>query len=819
MVQANFKFISDAAGGDQFTVISFTGKEAISTLYQYEIEIRAPLSASILLDDVLDSPAKFISVLNDKEFPVYGILSDFQERQTSQDYVYYRAILVPRLWGLSIYKTNEIFTREQTVDKIIETVLDSANEDGAGIDYDLYGLSKNHLLSRDYVCQFGESDYDFISRLMENEGIFYYFDQTGGEAEKIIFINDMNYESITRPGLTFDMTLSTSNQYDCINAWSCRKQRLAAGVTVRDFNPDHPALDISDTSPIDQMGRGTEYIYGANIQDTDEATYLSEIRAEESLCKRTRYYGESSVIRLQSGHLFEMEMHPNDAYNGVEYLAVEVNHEGFHLDTSLSTGATKSPESVPQYRNSFVAINAVEQFRPARITHKPRFYGTMTAFIYAETGFNKAEVDEQGRYRVLLPFDRADGTKESTDPERKASTWIRMAQNYVGEGKGSYYPLTGGTEVLLSFINGDPDQPIIVGAVPNASEPSLLKSDNEFESTVQTGSGNRIRMGDVEGEDRIVMESPTANSWMRIGTPNDPYVVDADASTDGIKISTIGTFELESGTTATQKATAGNSFYAGSASSINTAISEYENEVKQECGVNEQGQALAETSKSAEQKTSTSENLLAKNILYSEGVTRIEAQKDCLITAQDKGIKLELKNDKLQIDTGGRELNIVCGNYTIHNKSESDTTHWATDTETFYGNKFEWMFGGTESFFVGGQVEMALAESLEVYAGLKQEFALAWSIELYLGAKHEFALADSLEWFTGMKTEIAQGAKIEVDLAVELESKQLALKNAVTKLQNFEITAAKTAVAITKYVAAEIKEGAVLIEQSGIKLM
>ena len=519
MSQATFKFISEAVGGSQFSVVSFTAHEAISTLYEYQIEVKAPLSAALSLDDVLDSSARFITELDGKDYPVYGILSNFEELQTVQEYVHYRAVLVPRLWALSTYKTNEIYTQEKTLDLIIQTVLDSANKKGADIEYDLKWLG-NHLLSRDYVCQFGESDFDFISRLMENEGVFYYFDQSGSSAEKIIFINDMNYETIHRPALVFDVTPSTSQQYDCIDAWSCRKQRLASGVTVRDFNPEHPSLDIAYSSDVDQMGRGTDYIYGGNIQDKEEATYLSTIRAEEMRCKKTRYYGEGSVTRLQAGYLFEIDHHPNQAYNNIEYLVLEVNHEGQHLDMHITSGSAKV---LPQYRNSFVAIEASEQFRPVRVTPKPRFYGTMTAFIYAESGDAKPEVDEFGRYRVHLPFDRADGTKDSDDPDRKASAWIRMAQPYVGQNQGMYFPLTNGTEVLLTFINGDPDQPIISSALPNASQPSLMQSKpawssivtnlvkSEITSNTHNISSNIARIEELEGPPQVIPTGANAH--------------------------------------------------------------------------------------------------------------------------------------------------------------------------------------------------------------------------------------------------------------------------------------------------------------------
>ncbi len=485
MATANFRFISDAAGGDQFSVVGFSGHEAISRLYRFEFEIKASLSVDIQLDDVLAAPGHFVTELDGEEFSVHGVLSSIDELRTDQEHVYYRAVLVPRLWWLSVYKTNEIYTEEQTVDVIVQTVLENAGF-VAGTDFDLGGLDTSRFLRRDFRCQFGESDFDFLSRLMENEGIFYYFDQTG-DVEKIVFVNDLNYAEIVRPDLIFDVAAQSTRQHDSIHAWSCRKQRLPAGVTVRDFNPDQPSLDISNTIPIDEMGQGTEYLYGENIVDENEAAFLSEIRAEESLCNRTRYYGESSVTRMQAGNLFGFDLHPNDNYNGLQYLAVEVNHEGRHLDMALDGGSVEASQSKPQYRNSFVAIDADQQFRPSRITPKPRFYGTMTAFIYAEaTGGVAAEVDEQGRYRVHLPFDRADGTKESSDPHRKASTWIRMAQPFAGENEGMCFPLKGGTEVLLTFLNGDPDRPIISAALPNASEPSLLNDHSAHVANIST---------------------------------------------------------------------------------------------------------------------------------------------------------------------------------------------------------------------------------------------------------------------------------------------------------------------------------------------
>ena len=130
MTETKFNFISDASGGDQFTVVSFSGSEALSSLYQYELEIKSPLSAATNLDDLLDSRARFVTETNGQEYPVYGVLSSIDEIRTVQGYVYYQAVLVPRLWWLSIYKTNEIYCEEdQTVDFPPFTVLNKGEPD------------------------------------------------------------------------------------------------------------------------------------------------------------------------------------------------------------------------------------------------------------------------------------------------------------------------------------------------------------------------------------------------------------------------------------------------------------------------------------------------------------------------------------------------------------------------------------------------------------------------------------------------------------------------------------------------------------------
>jgi uncharacterized protein involved in type VI secretion and phage assembly len=268
MTQAKFKFVSDAiTGGDQFTVVNFTGRERISELYRYEIEFKAALSSDIDLGDLLDSGARFISEQNGVEFPVNGILCNFEAFKTVQNFVHYKGGGVPKIWQLSNNKTNGIFYEVgvegevdagQTIAAFIAQVLDKAGTVEI-THYKPKGVSRdNTRLKREYVCQYNESDL-FTSRLMKNEGVLYYFEQsTSGEAS--VFLNGPDYDDFSQPKLIFDVAAMSQTQDDCGFGWSYRKQRLPQTVVVKDYNAQEPSLDVSDTTTIDDKGQGTEYL-------------------------------------------------------------------------------------------------------------------------------------------------------------------------------------------------------------------------------------------------------------------------------------------------------------------------------------------------------------------------------------------------------------------------------------------------------------------------------------------------------------------------------------------------------------------------------
>jgi len=479
-------------------------------------------------------------------------VSQFEQLNEVKGHYFYRALLVPRLWQADLYRENQLFL-DKAVPDIIEEILKQA-----GLTTQDYELKlTNKYPQWEYICQYRETDFDFISRWMEREGIYFFFQQ-GEHSEKLIITDSSTAHEDIRGDATIPFTPPSGivPEKEAITAFLCRQKRLPHKVILQDYNYRKPSLDLKAEAEVDATGRGDVYFYGEHFKTPKEGNGLAKIRAEEIMCRENVYYGESTAPNLCPGFFYELEDHYRQSYNQ-KYLIVEVEHEG-HQTGSLWAGVEKKSaegEKKLTYANIFTAIPSDVQFRPERKTPKPKFYGAMNATVDAAGIGQYAEIDDEGRYKVKLPFDQSD------TGGGKASLPVRMLQPYAGTEHGMHFPLHKGTEVLLTFVDGDPDRPVIAGAVPNPETASPVTSANQSESVIKTGGNNKIRIQDLVGSERIIMETPAANSWIRVGTPNDPpvklskklekliethdFIKDRDPS-KGIKIFTKGNYIAES---------------------------------------------------------------------------------------------------------------------------------------------------------------------------------------------------------------------------------------------------------------------------------
>jgi len=506
-----FSFASKAGtlAADTFDVVSFTGTEGLSKLYHFDVTLVSDNDA-IDLEGVIQSRAVLTILRDDGNIVFNGVLSAFGQMETAQGLTQYRAVLTPAFWRQTLTYHNQIF-----LDKTIPQIIEAALQDGGltSLDYELRltGQYQPH----EYICQYNESHHNFVSRLMERKGIYYYFEQ-GAESEKLILTDTALLHSVMAEGKKVYYTqtsgLDEASREEVVKSVVCSQKMLPAKVLLKDYNYRKPSLELSVEHVVSERGFGDVFIYGEHFSTPEEGAQLAKIRAEALTCRARLFQGESLIPYLRPGYLFQMVGHNRADFNDT-YLTTDLTHNGDQtfLFTSGLGVAGSTRERSSSYRNSFTAISSSSQFRPERVTEKPRIPGTMNAHIDAAGSGQYAEVDDQGRYKVILPFDL------NSAMGGKGSSWLRMAQPYAGENHGMHFPLHKGTEVLLTFIDGDPDRPIIASAVPNPITPSPINSANATQSRITTAGGNKLHMEDQQGSEGMLLQTPKSNTSFRLG--------------------------------------------------------------------------------------------------------------------------------------------------------------------------------------------------------------------------------------------------------------------------------------------------------------
>ena len=523
MSEFYFKFTyqqQDHSIGDGLTLLHFTGSEAISSLFNFELTLKST-DLELDGDTILNQPCSIeiyyggsSAVTNSQPVRVIqGMVNAFEDIQYLPDSTVYRANVVPRLWQLGLFETNEVYLNE-SIEATLSTILEEADF--------IQGQDFRFQLSRTYRpwpfrLQYNETHLDYLHRIIEREGIYYYF-EPGDSGEVIVFCdNNQKLPSITSTNNAAPVVfqpnggVSIASQANVITSIVCKRQPLPKKVTLRDFNDETPSLDIRGEKIINPRGVGEINLYGLNITTPEEGATLAEIHANAYLVRQKSYVGEGDVAAMSIGHTFNLSQHPRDTFNQLTYLLESIHHEG----ENLSEYQDQAHEQRVSYSNSFTALSNEHNFAPKRQTQAPEINGTLNAIIDTENPSGYAELDTFGRYKVKLPFDRKDRGGG------KASHWVRMMQPYGGTSEGMHFPLRHGTRVLLGFIGGDPDRPFISGTInDNGDQQSLVNADNQTASVIKTASGNRIELEDQAGKNRIKLHTGDDHTYMHLGAPN-----------------------------------------------------------------------------------------------------------------------------------------------------------------------------------------------------------------------------------------------------------------------------------------------------------
>jgi len=498
---------------DSTRVIGFRGTEALSRPYFFEVFLQINGAEAHDLDfaDAVGAKAALVASRDDDSPPFVfaGIFSEVSLLHEIEERAVLRAVLVPQLWRLSQTFHSCIYT-QQSITDIIEAVL----QDG-GLTTSDYALRlSGQYKPEEHVCQYRESHLDFVSRWMEREGLYYYFEHAE-EGEKLIITDSKSFHQELGPD-PIRYAPQTGNDVSAgqhLQSFVCRHRQLPASVRFKDHDYNKPTLDVSGSAAVSKSGLGEINLHGARVFTPDAAKRMAKLRAEGLQARERVFTAGGTAFYLRSGNTFSLTDHPRSAFD-TSYLAIEVEHQGNQMAGSKELRQMTGLESDEVYRVDVTAIPANIQFRAEEKTSWPRIYGTEHGVVDGEADSEYAQIDDHGRYSVRFAFD------ESDLKDGKASTWVRMMQPHGGGVEGWHFPLRKATEVLFTFLGGDPDRPVIAGVVPNALTPSPVARANHTQNVIQTGGRNRIEMEDKAGYERITISTPYEGTMIRMGSPN-----------------------------------------------------------------------------------------------------------------------------------------------------------------------------------------------------------------------------------------------------------------------------------------------------------
>lgn len=489
-------------------VLSFHAEESFSRPWQYNVSLTCRES-DIACDTLLLKPGSFTfqtPVFNGgPALPVrtvYGVVHSFRRLSTSVDETRYSLTLVPRIALLKHTKNNEIYLN-QSVTEVVEQVLRKHGFEGPDFEF---RLSREYP-ARELITQWRETDLEFVQRLMAEVGIFWRFEMDSRVEQDVVIFQDTQeqYHFGVRLPLRNPAGMSDSGQeslWDIQTAYNV----VSNSVTTRDYNYRQaliPQDSVENVNNPEGITTGEVYHYAepflseGDSQSAETGAFYARMRHERILNDQLTVTGRSTSPLLVPGQVLETDGVLPDGLK-----------DGIVVTTVRSRGSRQS-----SFRLEFDGIPYSETvcYRPA-LLNRPIISGSLPARVEsAEKGDTYAWLDDQGRYRVKLDFDR-----NSTE-QGYAYLWLRMAKPYAGDTYGFHAPLLDGTEVSVVFDSGDPDRPYIAYTQHDSEHPDHVTNDNRTRNIWRTPANNKLRMEDLRQQEHIKLSTEFGKSQLNMG--------------------------------------------------------------------------------------------------------------------------------------------------------------------------------------------------------------------------------------------------------------------------------------------------------------
>lgn len=475
------------------------GSEQLSEPYLYNLELLSE-SSTINPEALLGESVTIGLELDNNKWRYFnGFVSRFGQYGNQGGYHHYRAEVRPWLWFLTRASNCRIF-QNQTAPDIIKQVF----RDQGFTDFESK-LNASYS-SREYCVQYRETDFNFVSRLMEEEGIYYYFSHDNGK-HTLVLIDDNNAH-VEYPGYQnipyYAELRADLARLDHVHEWGFAREVQPGAYELTDYDFKKPKANLKVKSQLKESHTHSErefFDYPGRYTETGAGDNYVRQRIEEQHARFERSEGQANARGLSVGYAFKLQDHPRDDQNK-KYLVVSAEYH-LKLDEYFSNSTGGDPEQ--PYTCSFTALDNARPFRPSRSSLKPLVHGAQTAVVVGPSG-DEIYTDQYGRVKVQFHWDRY-GKKD-----QDSSCWVRVAHPWAGKNWGMVAIPRIGHEVVIEFLEGDPDQPLIIGSVYNADmmPPYALPANatqTGIKSRSSKGGGgdnfNEIRLEDKKGSEEM----------------------------------------------------------------------------------------------------------------------------------------------------------------------------------------------------------------------------------------------------------------------------------------------------------------------------
>ncbi len=492
---AHFELLIPAVRND-FKVLAFHGSEALSSLYAIHIELVSE-SPDFDLESLLSQPAFLQFGLNGEG--IHGRIEDVLIAESGKRLTRYHLTLVPALHYLQFSYNQRIF-QHLTVPQIVTQVLQ-----GHGIQTDAFTFNVTTSPEREYCTQYGENDLVFIQRLCSEDGISWHH-QHSPDGHQLVFTDDQTHFP-TLDDTPYQQGSGMVADHPVVSRFSMRFSTRTSTTTRRHYDFERPTSLLENQFTAEFTPALEDYRYPTRFETEKIGKQLARQALERHRGDYQLAEGESDQPTLRSGHFFKLTEHPRPSNNDL-WLLLGVTHEGKQpqvLEESITSDAKAEDSFTQGYRNSFSAIPWDVFYRPP-LLNRPVLV-SQTARVTGPAG-EEIHTDAHGRVRCEFHWDRAELNSDNS------SCWLRVSSSWAGPGYGSVTIPRIGMEVVVTFLEGNPDNPLITGCVPNTVNPVPYPlPENKTRTVLRTSSSpanggyNELSIEDRAGQEQIYLHA------------------------------------------------------------------------------------------------------------------------------------------------------------------------------------------------------------------------------------------------------------------------------------------------------------------------